>query len=144
MTTRYRARIEVRDIEGTVWQAIDSEYIEEHTGTASDYGRRLLTKYLRENPNQARNARVQIWEMDDIDGCVSAPSDILALIDDPVPVPPEIAAIEAAKEDVLRRRRALEHSIEQLNTRLREARRIGHRGDRLAELAHPALAREYL
>lgn len=141
---RYHARIEVWNSESATWQAIDSEHAEENTGTASEYGRKLLAEYLRENLGQAREVRVQVWAMDNLDSDAPAPSSIIALIDDPAPVSPEIAAVEAEMEEVLHRRRALKSSIEQLSMRLREAQKAGHRGSALAELAHPALTREYL
>lgn len=138
-----RALIEIRSLESDTWQVID-EQTAGCEGTSSAYGRHLLTTYLSAYPSHLGRARVRVWELDGTESGIQSSSHEVALIDNPDPIPPEIAVVEASREEVLRRRRALEFSMQGLRTSMRAAREAGHRADRLAELALPALVRDCL
>ncbi|MEU9410971.1 hypothetical protein AB0E08_35505 [Streptomyces sp. NPDC048281] len=140
----YRAQIEWRNVDSAEWEVTDGEPEYGISDTAGKYGRRLLSWHLAQNPHLTGKVRVRVWVIYDTDSGASASLDCIALIDDPTPVPLEIVAIEAETEEVLRNRRALKLSVEQLKIKLHEARKIGHRESHLAALALPALACEYL
>ena len=142
---RYRAQIKILTPEGN-WPALELEDAEDFDGTAADYGRQCLDNYLAhvtmdtgEEP-EPDTARVLIWDVDDPEMQAGHEDDAVVTIDSPEPAPAEIA-VERDREEVLRRRRALEQSIEQLGVSLREARSLGHGANKLAELTYPALSR---